>query len=355
MSLLIAALMLLFQAGPGVLQPRRSAATQNYYVNASTGSDMNNCSSGSPCATISHTLTLVPQTCDKSYTINIAHGTYTEGEDFSGFVCSGSFYGGTGPILTLNGDTASPSSVVLTGTVQCDPSFKAGLCITTNWPLVIQGLTIQHGERNGVACYGGLVDYNNVVVTLTGGAAKASVGMNNLGCRWFTTGNLTVSGFDTSSAPTGGLGIYNAYGSIGEQAGGNIQITGPGSGTNFDGTVGMVLEYGSSAFIITNSSSSFTINGVATGLLVNDNGAFSSYVASAVTISNSTLPSGTSYGINTAGGGGVNFSTSSLTMNNWSTCIQATGNSIVTQGPGGRSLTNCTASAAVQGSQVVLF
>ena len=88
-----------------------SATTQNliFYVNASTGSDENDGSSGSPFATIAKAVSLIPQIVNHTVTINLADGNYSEGITLSGYV-------GKGQVNVLGNDS-NPENVVLSGQV----------------------------------------------------------------------------------------------------------------------------------------------------------------------------------------------------------------------------------------------
>lgn len=346
------------QAGPGVLQPRRVPPTINYYV-ATTGSDTNPCTSASKCLTLAHVLTLIPQVLSANYIVNIADGTYAEPINTAGFIGSGSTAGwGQGPYSTsieLLGNLGSPANVIFSGAAQCDATFEAGACIQGSATIVLEGLTVTTAQRNGITCYGGVVQYNSVIVTLTGGPTLASVGIDNLGCTWDVEGNLAVTGFDTNTSPTGGLGIYNAHGTVGTLGAGTITITGPGGSTG-DGTVCWVEEYAPSGFAMLGSSTNFTATGCNIGILLNDNSAFTAYASTGtITVTNTSTPT-SSLGISTSGSAGFNVAGAALVMNHWTTCIQAAANSVVDQGGATRTLSNCgTNTNAIQGSQIILF
>ncbi len=350
------------QPGPGVLQPRRASTTVNYYI-STAGSDSNVCSSASKCLTLAHALTLVPQTLNGNYIINVADGTYAEAIDTEGFVGTGIFNGTYNRTLEILGNTTTPANVVFSGTTACvsylddGAAEQSGACISGNAKIILAGLTISNGSKFGVQCWGGIIDYNKVVVTLTGGAAAESFGLAHLNCRWNMIGDVTVSGFDTDIAPTGGLGVYNAHGTIGTWTGGTLTITGPAAGAAFDGTAGFVLEY-FSGFTMLGASPVLSISGVDTGLVVADSSAFTTSGVSTITIVNGSTPSGDSTGIDLHAGGVVNIGTDgftgpALTVGHFTKCIFAGALSVLDH-LGTRSLTNCTATTATGGSQIIL-
>jgi hypothetical protein len=84
-----------------------------FYVNHSTGSDSNPCtSSGAPCLTINHAISLVPPLITGLYTINIADGTYAECPKTANINSSVV----NGAMLAIVGDVSTPTNVVITGT-----------------------------------------------------------------------------------------------------------------------------------------------------------------------------------------------------------------------------------------------
>jgi hypothetical protein len=349
------------QPGPGVLQPRRTPATINYYI-STAGSDSNVCSSASKCLTLAHVLALVPQTLDNNYIVNVADGTYAEPIDTSGFLGAAARYSGGGiPSLEVLGNTTTPANVVFSGNTVCTTgdsqgSYHSGACIAGTANVKLAGLKISNGQRNGIACYGGNLEVAKVQIVLTGGAAAVSVGISALTCEIFISDDLTISGFDTNTAPTGGLGFYIAHGSVVEQYGGTVTVTGPGTGSSAsaDGTVCLVLEYASPGYTKTGTNT-LAVSGCQIGILINDHGTFSDFVGGTVSITNGTVTPTASMGLNTSAQGTFNMANgSTLTIDHYTTCIDAVGLSLVTQG-GSHTTTNCTPTVTAQSSVILLF
>lgn len=340
----------------GASNPARIVPIEVDYYISPTGSDTAACSSAAPCATLAHVLTLLPQTLQNYYVVHIADGTYSEPINTAGFLGSGSagLFGGTtyGAYLQLLGDVANPQNVTFNGLLNCSNSYQSTACIGGSGLVKLTGITISGSKREGLSCYGGTLELNNVRIVMTGGASQASVGMNALGCNWTLDqgSSLSISGFDTNIGPTGGLGLYNSFGTF-CWINGTLNITGPG---NTDLTDGMVLEHGAWIAMQT-STAALNISGVTIGLQVGDNGSFESYVGAGASITNTTAPSG-SIGISVSSSGAVNFANGgTLTISNYSTCIQAAANSEMTHGGASRTLSCPTQTNALQGSQIVLF
>ncbi|HEY2178833.1 MAG TPA: hypothetical protein VGH15_09655, partial [Caulobacteraceae bacterium] len=110
------------------------------YVNASTGSDSNACtSSGAACLTIGHALSLIPPFVTGNYTVNIADGTYAECLNIAHLTAPADI-----TALIINGNTTTPANVLLTG--QCTFGAigvqTAGLTISAKVNVVVQGVKI---------------------------------------------------------------------------------------------------------------------------------------------------------------------------------------------------------------------
>ncbi len=299
--------------------------------------------------------------------MNVADGTYAEGLDFSGFVGSGMYTSTHGFSITLQGNETTPANVIFSGTVTCpdylDGSTNVGgACMTGSAKIILHGLTITNGSSFGISCYGGVVEYKKVVVTLTGGAAASSYGIVNLGCVWNVVGDLTISGFDTLISPQAGFGIYCAHGTIGTVQTGTVTITGPGTGgdAGAHGTGGIILEYADTGLTLLTSTANLTISAVNTAILIDNNATFTQQFGSTITMSNgSTTPTG-STGIDAHSGGRVNLSLQgvvngpTLNIDHYTTCIFAGEGAGVDQ-KGSRSLTNCTPTATSNGGLISLL
>jgi hypothetical protein len=284
----------------------------------------------------------VPQTLDNSYTINIADGTYAEPINTAGFIGTGLTYG---TVLTLLGNIGTPSNVQFTGTLMCSP-WAVGACINGSAHVLLSVLEINATARDGIACFSGVVELSNVVVT-----GILNVGMEAERCDYVFDNSVTTSGVVAASSPSDGMCLYAARGSIGGQNSGTWTCTGPGGA----GTVGlgMVFEFGS--VFATGGNNVISITGVQYGILINNNGAFVSYgPTTVISIVNVSTPS-LSQGINTSSGGSYDATANTLTVTHFTNCIQAAGNSVMASG-GTQNLNNCgTNTNAIQGSQIILF
>lgn len=98
----------------------------SYFINASTGNDSNPCSSGSPCLTLAHALSILPTFLSGAYTINVANGTYAEGMDIGNVVCPSFGNPQANSYLQIIGNTATPANVVFTGTITYTPESVSG-------------------------------------------------------------------------------------------------------------------------------------------------------------------------------------------------------------------------------------
>ncbi len=356
---------LVFQAGPGLLPPRRPLSTVNFYI-ATTGDDSHVCSSASKCLTLAHVLTLVPQTLDRQYVINVADGTYAEPIDTSGFIGAGmgSLPSGGGTHTTfieILGNISTPANVVFTGSVNCDSAFAATGCISGSAKVILEGLSITTGNRNGLECQNGVVELNKVNITQTGGPSLNGVTFLGFGCRWNMESDLTISGFDAPNpVPTGGIGIEMSGGSVGTIDAGTLTIIGPGTGNGGDGTTCITLDAGANSLVVTSFAGATVINcsNVNAGIWINENSVFTAAGPTDIILSQAATPT-SSRAIQTFGQGvfyagfGAN-----LTVNNWTICYYANDNSLITQGRDGgtRTSTNCgTVSTPNDGSRIVLF
>lgn len=333
------------QAGPGLLNPRASKPTINYYV-ATSGNNSNVCSSASKCLTVAHVLALLPQVLDRPYVINVADGTYAEGLDITGFVGTGSFGSTYANSITILGNTGTPANVVFTGTVTCD--VTSGACVNGSAVVNLSGIKVAPtSSQNGISCHGGFMALSNVLV-----AGSTADGIEALDCFYTLSNTVTISGYAPVAPPSDGIGIYNAHGSVGLLLSGTTTITGPGGTSTV--ALGLVLEF-QAQFTILGGSTNLTITGVQQGILVNVGG-FDSYVsAGTISVTNSATVTASS-GITTCCGGSFNVTGTALTVDHFTTCLLASANSVMDHGNAARTLTNCgTTSSAIQGSQIILF
>lgn len=154
-----------------------------------TGSDSanNGLSIGSPFATIQHAYTVLQSTYDlngKQVTIQLANGTYTNNLLFA----EGLITGQIGPII-LNGNSGSPSSVILNSTL------ANGVCVGSveGAFISVQGLQVQASGSNGLglsATNFGRIDFGNLVFAA---CALAQISANAQGLI-YVTANYTISG-----------------------------------------------------------------------------------------------------------------------------------------------------------------
>ncbi|MGH7024523.1 MAG: hypothetical protein ACREEB_13175, partial [Caulobacteraceae bacterium] len=186
------------------------------YVNASTGSDSNDCtSSGAPCLTFAHALSLIPIIVSGAYTINVADGTYAECLEIQGFV---SPFGST--YLTVDGDAGTPTNVKFTG--QCSfPAIgtqTAGALISSAVPVLIENLEINPSSASTF----GLIDTQGAsYVTFENGTITGSL-TNGIGS--FHGANVGLDGVVTISGWTGFGSFSGLHGSV-NHAGGLGMLT----------------------------------------------------------------------------------------------------------------------------------
>ncbi len=350
------------QSATSVVTPRLTPATVNYYI-ATGGSNSNPCTSASKCLTLAHAVALVPRVLDANYIINVADGTYAEQIDTSGFI-GGNFAGGNfSGSLKILGNTTTPANVVFSGQSTCDDqtgdsSFHSGACVAGTARVLLSGLTVTTAQRNGIACFHGNLDLNKVVVTMTGGSAAASVAFDSDGCYWNISGNFTATGFDTTTSPTGGLGIYNGIGSYGSWSGGTVTVTGPGTGSSMsaDGTTCFVIERGA-VFNVLQPSITANISGCQIGMLISGGGTVTNYFGATLALSNGITTPTTSTGISLSAGGIYDgIATSVVTIDHYTTGIKAAFGSGLAAPTATTTITNTsTPTSAIQGAQIVLF
>ncbi len=351
---------LLAQSARTVSPPLLAANTVNLYI-ATGGSDSNPCTSASKCLTLAHIRKLIPQTLDANYVINVADGTYAEALDMGGFIGSGLYVGTQTTSIKILGNTTTPANVIFSGTAVCanlQLSFHSVGCFVGSAKIALYGLTISSALETGVGCFGGTVEYNKVVVTMTGGPTQNSRGLNNIQCTYTISGNLTISGFDTNaggSGASGGFGIYDSLGTLAIQTAGTLTITGPGTGgdPSADGTHGYICETGCVGFI--GIGGAIVISGVQTGILVSDTGNFRT-LASNLTISNGSTTPTSSNGFEVDSVSSIAItSTGTVTIDHYTNCLDINYNSMFAAGIGNHTLTNCVSSVTSFGGQVRLF
>lgn len=333
--------------------PRTAAATVNYYV-ATTGNNSNFCTVSAKCLTLAHALAIVPRLLDANYIINVADGTYAEAIDLSGFAGNGTTgaYAGS---LTILGNTGTPANVIFTGTVTCG-ALATVACLTGPANVTLSGVKLNATANSNLWCQVCNATLSNVTITGTStyGAVveRGFVVLSNA---------IAISGFSSSF----GTGMYVANGAAVNQISGTVTITGPGGGSTT--ALGLVEEFGSTYSQASGGTTmNLTITGVQYGILLSSESTFNNFDTGAgtVSITNASTPSG-SLGISSTGNssfqlGGVAgaMTIPSLTIDHFTTCISATTNALVAQGPssaGPRSLTNCTPSASSNGGTVLLF
>ncbi|MES2137001.1 MAG: hypothetical protein V4502_08085 [Pseudomonadota bacterium] len=349
------------QSARSVTTPYHAPASVNFYI-ATGGSDSNPCTSASKCLTLAHALLLVPQTLDNNYTINVADGTYAEPINPSGFIGTGMYAGGRNTQLQILGNTTTPANVVFSGTVACTAedtrdSFLSGACISGSANVKLNGLTITNGQRNGIACYNGNLELAKTVVTMTGGSGAASVGFDGLTCHALITDNVTVSGFDTTTSPTGGLGFYVGRLSQISFLAGTLTVTGPGTGSSMsaDGTIGIVVE-NEANFVVAALGTIATISGVQSGINLAANSSFSQFAGGmTMNISNGSTTPTSSIGVQVNNGSTFDWLSGTISIDHYSVCLQATVNSEAASSATTANFTNCTAHVTATGGQIVGF
>ena len=331
----------------------RSATTINLYI-ATTGSDSTGTGTQAlPYATLAKALTRIPSgradthSLDGIYQINVADGTYAAPVNLLGYTAP-IFDNSTGyPAgLVIVGNTSTPANVVFTGTCADLGVSTNGACIGNGLPVTLNGITINTTAAFGVACDHCIATFENMTVTGT----LSTAGIVSVGGYMYFGPAVTVSGFN----PTLGIGIDLNYNSSALLTSGTLTITGPGGNNT---AFGLVAEF-QSVFRIHpfTGSPNVTITGVQNGIQMTANSHFVNYdSAGTVSITNTATSSGTGYGIQAGGTSGYSQSAGALTVDHFSTCLYAFALAEIDQGPGNRTLTNCTATNAIQGSQIVIF
>jgi hypothetical protein len=136
-----------------------------FYVNASTGSDSNSGTSGSPWATITKAVAVVSKKISSSaVTINVAAGTYAGVNIPPSFISSWNFVGSGASTCTINGTTttASQGRAVLSG-------FGANVTMT--------GFAFASYYENVNVQPGGSMILNNCNFTQGSGGGNSAIGV----------------------------------------------------------------------------------------------------------------------------------------------------------------------------------
>ena len=336
-----------------------SVTTINLYV-ATTGSD----STGSgtitlPYLTIAKAMTRVPSLMvGQSFTINVAAGTFAEPIDYRGHVSTGQ------EVLGVVG--AGIGSTTITGTLTCDGDTMAVCAYGNAVNALVSALTVNVSTNAAAACGGCFrLAIDNVTFTGTYAGGDAAVKSYNGGYIAFLDA-VTINGINTA-ANSLGFDAFNG-GRGGLENAGTLTITGPGGSSN--GAVCFVEESGAHFQMNINAAANgnITISGCSQGILLSSQSSFDSFTSTGtVSVTNSVTPSG-SAGITVNGGSAFNMNPTGMTVSNFTTCLVGNGLSVLDQGPGNRSLSNCgitpgpsTVCGAsgvcnfTQGSQAVLF
>ena len=337
--------------GGGTLGPP-SQATINLYISTS-GSDAASCSSTSPCLTLSHALNMIPALVSQPYQINIADGVYAEAIDGRGYV---------GGRISLIGNASAPGNVSFTGTLTgCEsprfPSYVTAVCLKAGTEWLLSGLSVNATMRTGITCDGCTVTISSDTI-----AGSMVAGIQNEHGYLFLKGNNTISGFNGGDITHSSFGIYNLSGTVVQQ-GGNLVINGPGWAGGLL-SYGIVEEYESNWSLIPECDScttpiNTTISNVLNGIELSSNCSYASFGSlpsgvGTITLTNTTNSGG--HGLDLYNEGEFDLiggaSGVGLNINNFGACISSQQYSTMSDGPGNRALTNCTATS---GGQIVLF
>jgi hypothetical protein len=218
------------------------SATTNFYV-ATTGSDSNPCSSGSPCLTIGHALSYVQANYDlggQTVNINVADGTYTTPINMSL-----PFIGG---VPNLIGDVSTPANCIISTTSASAVTFSNGVIInmegfkitttgTANSGLVAQAAATVNliGAMNfGAVSNEWIVLYSRATVNITSNFTisgnSGDSGIYLLGGSYLTLSGITLT---FSGSPKTSHSIYYIKGASYVDA----------SSVTYSGAVGTVQKY----------------------------------------------------------------------------------------------------------------
>jgi len=327
----------------------QTGSTQTFHI-APSGSDANPCTGGSPCLTFAHVLSLIPALIASNYVIDVADGNYAQAIDGRGYTGYQS--------ITITGNTATPTNVVLTGTLaSCasrHPSTPATICLqgpATTW--TIQGISTTSTVRNALFCDNCSAILSNDTFA---GTTTAAI---NVERGYVTLQNaMTLSGFSVGDISNSSFGIDETYGAQIVLDSGTLTINGPG----FAGgllSYGITEEFGANFSIVPPTDASPTNIGIAitsvlNGIQLSGHSGFQSFVSTGtLSVTNLSLSSGA--GLQLSNGSEFDVSPTGLTVTNFATCVNAVGLVMMSQGPGNRTFSCSTPTNAAQGSQIVLF
>lgn len=264
------------------------------YVNPSTGNNSNNCSSGAKCQTLTYVLSLLPNTLDQDYTINLDNGTYAENvclgnvgsPILAALVCTKKITG-NGYRITLNGNTTTPSAVNFTGVSDAITGlfrfrFSGVLRIT------LAGIRFT-GPTGGIAFF--TSDFASISVDrceFTGTSILRGIWAYDNATILFA-GNALVSGFTDY-----GIDIQNGSAS-GHSATGTLTIIGP-SASGSSGR-GISIHYNSRwvAPFLSGVTASFDISNVSIGIELGLTALFQSLCGGLIEIHNTSVPGTCNY------------------------------------------------------------
>ena len=231
-----------------VSQRTQLHANANYYV-ATTGSDSNPGTSGSPFATLQHAVNILYTLDLNGYTatVNVADGTYT-----TGFSCNGPFVGG---VPQITGDVATPSNCIISTTnASCITASNNALVGVAGFKLQAAtsgtGVAALTGSRiyiNGPMVYGSiatthLTASDDSQITIT---ANYTINTSALATHWdaerfgqiYTPGiTVTVSGSPTITnffAETQNMGLIICQ---------NIVFSGSAVGSRYSSSGNSVID-----------------------------------------------------------------------------------------------------------------
>jgi hypothetical protein len=336
-------------AGP-VVSPI-PGTTISFYI-ATTGSDSNPCTSSSTCQTLAHALSLIPTVVIQPYQINVANGTYSEGINTTGYIG----YQGSGAGITIVGNTSTPADVIFSGTLSTcaqngslsGASFTQVACIAGPLPVTLSGIELNATARDALYC-----DNCNLVLSNVIFAGTTTECVDGFRGNVLLFNAVTCEGYNSAGV---GAGIYMCCVSTLAQMSGTTTVTGPGGGSNT--AWGINVERGSQ-FSIIGSSAALTITGVQVGLAATGHSSIDSLVSTGTFAINNTGGSqpSSSRGLYASNGSTIDMTGNTLSLDNFTTCVYAIGESEISQGPGNRTTTNCTSTGPTgnQNSVITLF